>query len=196
MKLRYILAGIAVLAMLCGIYALSGDAVAATGTVMAATVLSTQLSNDPSSTTGRKYPIDDHGKLRIAYGKYVNNTGGTLADGTEIEFFDLPPGRVRILPQLSRYRVTAQGAARVFDLGLRGYYPSNNPGTIEADDDDALVANKDVSAAVNDVALDGGATKMKWDIFSRNGVRVYGTVDGGTIPAAAEFEVYLVYVYE
>src|SRR5690606_24556732 len=109
-----------------------------------ATVKSKQLAAD------RRYPIDDHGKLRFMPFYYKNETGGTLADGTQIDLNDLPPGRVRILPNLSRYRVTALGTSRTLDIGLRAYndksIPDDDSGEIE--DDDALVADKDVSAAV------------------------------------------------
>lgn len=160
-----------------------------------ATVQSQQLAQDNNANV-RVYPIDRHGKFRVQYFKYENLTGGTLADGTEIDLFDLPPGRVRVFPKLSSYRTTALGAARVLDIGHRAYYPSYNPGTAEIEDDDAFVANKDVSAAVSDAAFDGGQTKIKFDLFSRNGVRVYATVDGGTIPANGIIEGYMVYVYE
>lgn len=157
-----------------------------------ATVTSKQLNNDSNSST-RKYPIDEHGKLRVAYFYYKNETGGVLADGTEIDLIDLPFGRIRILPNLSRLRITALGASRVLDIGHRAYYP-NSTSTAEAEDDDAFVANKDVSSAVNDAAWDGGATKMKWDIYSRSGVRLFATVDGGDIPANAILEGYVTYV--
>jgi len=153
-----------------------------------ATVYSTQLTEGV-----RKYPIDDHGKTRIQYFYFKNTTGAALADGTEIDLCDLPPGRVRILPNLSRYKSTALGASRLLDIGHRAYYKDNTP-TPVVDDDDAFVANKDVSALVNDVPFD--ATFMKYDIYSKAGVRMYATVDGGTIPIDAIIEGYIFYVYE
>lgn len=157
-----------------------------------ATVKSKQLAAE------RRYPIDDHGKLRFMPFYYKNETGGTLADGTEIDLNDLPPGRVRILPALSRYSMTAQGASRVLDIGLRAYadkgIPEDDAGEVE--DDDALVADKDVSGAVNDAVLDGGAANMWYDLYSRAGIRAFATVNGGTIPANAVLWGYIAYLYE
>jgi len=62
------------------------------------------------------------------------------------------------------------------------------------DDDDAFVANKDVAAIVSDVPFD--VTNMKYDFYSKAGVRIYATIDGGTIPIDAIIEGYIFYVYE
>jgi hypothetical protein len=153
-----------------------------------ATVYSTQLTEGV-----RKYPIDDHGKTRIQYFFFQNKTGAALADGTEVELCDLPPGRVRVLPNLSRYRGTAMGASRLLDIGHRPYYKDNTV-TPVVDDDDAFVANKDVAAIVSDVPFD--VTNMKYDFYSKAGVRIYATIDGGTIPIDAIIEGYIFYVYE
>ena len=56
------------------------------------------------------------------------------------------------------------------------------------------MSNKDVSALTSDVPFD--TTIMKTDIYSKAGVRVYATVDGGTIPIDAIIEGYIFYVYE
>lgn len=143
----------------------------------------------------RKYPTDTHGKLRFAYFYYKNETGGTLADGTEIDLVDLPTGRIRVLPKLCSYRTTLMGASRTLDIGHREYYKDDTQVAV-AEDDDAWVANKDVSAAVNDVAFDGGAAALTDLMYSKGGIRVYATIDGGTIPADGIIEGYLVYVYE
>lgn len=160
---------------------------------MAATVLSAQLVED-----ARPYPIDDHGKLRIQYFYYKNETGGTLADGTQIDLCKLPPGRKRILPQLCRFRSTAMGASRVLDIGLRAYNTLATPPTSadQAEDGDALVADEDISSAVNDAVFDAGASSMKYDVYSREEVTVFATVAGGTIPANAIVEGYIIYVSE
>jgi len=153
-----------------------------------ATVYSTQLTEGV-----RKYPIDDHGKTRIQYFYFKNTTLAALADGTEVDLCDLPPGRVRILNNLCRYRATALGASRLLDIGHRAYYKDQTT-TPVVDDDDAFVSNKDVSALTSDVPFD--TTIMKTDIYSKAGVRVYATVDGGTIPIDAIIEGYIFYVYE
>jgi hypothetical protein len=156
---------------------------------------SAQLGNDVSALTGRKTPIDDHGKLRVAYGK-VTQGAAAGDDGSTVQFLNLPPGRIRILPQLSRVVCSALGAARVLKVGHALYYdkgiPQDDAG--EAADDDALAAGIDVSAAAEKTLA--AAPKGKFDIFSRAGVRITGTVTGGTIPAAATLELILVYVAE
>lgn len=146
----------------------------------------------------RKRPFEEHGKLRFLTAYFKNRTGGTLADGTEIDLGDLPPGAVRIVPYLSRYRtVVAGGASRVLDIGFRAYASKYNPNpqALEVEDDDALVANKDISAAVAITTLDAG-NDIFVDLYSRGGVRVYATIDGGTIPADLELEVAIAYIYE
>lgn len=158
-----------------------------------ATVLSDQLKEGY-----RKRPIEDHGKLRFQAFHYKNETGGTLADGTEIDLCDLPPGAVRIIPYLSRYKtVVAGGASRVLDIGLRAYASKYNPNPqdLQAEDDDALVADKDISSAVAATVFDA-ANDLFVDIYSRAGVRVFATIDGGTIPANLEIEGSIAYLYE
>lgn len=147
----------------------------------------------------RNYPIDDHGKFRTQYFRFENTTGGTLDAGTEIELFDLPPGRVRILLNLSRWRATAMSIDRVLDVGHRAYHPrgADDPSiTPEAEDPDAFVDAVSVASAVNNQAWGAAATAIKFDLFSRSGVRVFATVSGGTIPNGAVVEGYCVYVYE
>jgi hypothetical protein len=146
----------------------------------------------------RKRPVDDYGKLRISYFHYKNATGGTLPDGTEIDLFDLPPGVVRIFIPLCRFKtVVAGGASRVLDMGMRAYASKYNPNptALEVEDDDAFLANVDISSAL-------GATvwpvmnDLVVDLSSRKGIRVFATIDGGTIPADLEIEGFCVYAVE
>lgn len=161
-----------------------------------ATVQSDQVAAVDADTGKRLRPIDTHGKLRIDYFYYKNNTGGTLADGTEIDLLDLPPGAVRLLLPLCMIKTTAMGASRVLDLGTRAY--SQNPAAdMIVEDDDQFIANLDVSGAVARAAWQSPSnTLLKFDLYSKAGVRLYATIDGGTIPSLAEIEGYVVYVYE
>lgn len=142
----------------------------------------------------RPYPIDEHGKLRflcatIVQGAAAGDAGSTVIIG------DLPSGRVRVLPHLSRYKVTALGASRTMDIGHEAYYDRADPtDTGEADDDNAFADNIDVSSAT-DAAFPVLAGTF-FDMYSTKGVRLYATVDGGTIPAAAVFEFAIAYLYE
>lgn len=138
-------------------------------------------------------PTDSHGKLRYLYWKIVN---GALAldDGSTIELGYLPPGQVRLLPRLASLRCSAFGASRVAKIGHKSYYSNDESGGVIADDNDAFSTGLDLSAAAF-VANPFGTT-IKYDIYGKVGVRLYATITGGTIPAAAEFEGYVPYTYE
>lgn len=147
------------------------------------------------ASTYRRYPIDDMGKLRVLYGKI---TQGAAAgdDGSSVVIGDLPPGRVRILPQLCRYKVSALGASRVMKVGHDLYYDNSQVGdTGEPADLLAFMSAVDVSAATN-ADWPVLAAALKFDVYSRAGVRLRATITGGTIPAAATFEFVVVFVAE
>lgn len=141
----------------------------------------------------RKYPIDDHGKLRFMYSSVVVPAAGAYAANDTIILGRLPPGRKRILPTLSRISTSAWGAARTLDIGHKKYVKSNTPYTEEADDVDAFLDGLDVSAAVNAAVL---AATIKFDMFSTTEVTVYATILGGTMPVAATLQLLLAYIYE
>lgn len=148
-----------------------------------------------SEATGyRRRPIDAHGKLRELYFKIVN--GAVALDATSVvELGALPPGAVRLFTRDAQLRCSAFGASRVLKIGHRAYVSADGggAGTI-AEDDDAFSSALDISAAAF-VASSFG-TAIKYDLYSKAGVRLFGTVTGGTIPAAAELEGYIPYAYE
>lgn len=146
----------------------------------------------------RKRPFDEHGKLRfVRFSLPAVVTAGDA--GTTINLARLPPGATRILPWLSRIKVSALGASRVLDLGHRAY--SKRPGgldvsanTDEAEDDDAFIADLDVSSAV---ALSAwSATVEKFDIYARTEVTLFAKISGGTLPVAATLSGMCAYIYE
>ncbi len=142
----------------------------------------------------RPYPVEEHGKLRVLAATIVQGAAAGDAGSTVI-IGDLPPGRVRVFPHLSRYKVTALGASRVMDIGHQAYYDrSDVSDTGEALDEDAFALNIDVSGAT-DAAFPVLAGTF-YDMYSRGGIRLYANVAGGTIPAAAVFEFCVVYAYE
>lgn len=146
----------------------------------------------------RKRPVDDYGKLRFVYFHYKNSTGGTLPDGTEIDLCDIPPGVVRLLPALSRIKTVVNGgAARTLDIGLRAYASKYNPNptALEVEDDDALMADKDISTALGATVFDA-MNDLTADFSSRTGIRVFASVDGGTMPSLWELEGWIVFVTE
>lgn len=137
-------------------------------------------------------PTDNHGKLRYIYWKIVNGASAG-DDGSVMELGWLPPGAVRLLPRLASLRCSAFGASRVVKIGHRAY--ANAEGVANTvEDDDAFSSGLDVSAAA--FVANSFGTPIKYDIFSKKGVRLFATCTGGTIPAAAEFEGYIPYAYE
>ena len=141
----------------------------------------------------RMVPAEDHGKMRFQYFNLAATTVVGDASST-IDLCELPPGRVRILPCSSRLTWTAFGAARQLDVGHRAYRKSGGAGTVmEAESDNALFNNLDVAAAGAGVAL---STVLKYDVYSLNGVMLYVTVRGGTIPVGTEISGLIAYLYE
>lgn len=152
---------------------------------MAVTV---QDSDQIAATRGKV--IDDHGKVRFAYFKHTQDGVGDAT--SEVNLCKLPAGTVRVLPGLSRYSISALGAARTLDFGHRAY-ETKADGTLEAEDLDAFVADIDASGAIAGAALN---TTIKHDLYSRRGVTITAQVNDGTIPDAAVLEGYIAYVYE
>lgn len=141
----------------------------------------------------RRRPTDDHAKLRELYYKIVNDAVAG-DDGTYVKIGTLPPGHVRIFPNLCKMRFSAFGASRVLKTGYRAFQAT--PGTDTAEDDDAFSSGIDISSAGTSVLFMGAATVMKYDLYSLGGIELFQTVTGGTFPAAAELEGYIVYGYE
>lgn len=135
--------------------------------------------------------INDHSKLRV---QYANLPAVVVAGdiGTTIELCQLPPGPVRIIPELSRLKVSAFGAARTLSIGHKAYIKGDSGTTEEAESANALANALDVSAAVT-VKL--GAS-LHYDMYSKDGIVVFATVAGGTIPVGATVELMLAYSYE
>lgn len=141
----------------------------------------------------RKYPIDLHGKLRYAYMSLAANPiAGDIA--STIELCDLPPGRVRVLPNLSRLTCSAWGASCTLSIGYRAYSSSEVAGsTPNAEDVDDFMAAKDVSGALAAVVW---STAIKYDVYSVAGVRVFGKIAGAVIPVNATLQLLMAYLYE
>lgn len=142
---------------------------------------------------------NDHGKLRI---QYFNIPAVAVAGdaNTTLDLCDLPPGSVRVIPDLSRIATSAFGASRTLDVGHRAYTKVGSPSTDEAEDADAFIDGLDVSSAVTGTAFGSGLSafgyKTKFDLHSKSGVRVFATVLGGTIPVNATVTGFIVYSYE
>jgi hypothetical protein len=145
----------------------------------------------------RGYPINDHGKLRFQYGKVTQSATEAGDDGSFFQICKLPPGRKRILPYLSRYKVSALGSSRVMKFGHAAYLDRGDVSDAgEAANDSAFMSAVDVSSAVNSQWPVLAASPLKYDIYSVGEVVLYGTITGGTIPVSATFEFIIAYIYE
>jgi hypothetical protein len=143
----------------------------------------------------RGKPVNDSGKMRFQF----FTLPAVAVDGdatTTIDLCDLPPGEIRILPSMSRIATSAFGASRVLDVGHRAYvkFDQTYQTTItEAESANAFINDLDVSGAVADTKW---STTLKYDLYSKQGVRIFATVAGGTIPVAATINGYVAYIAE
>lgn len=140
----------------------------------------------------RRYPIDDHGKLRFQYFSIAALPVAYAQDDTVV-LFRLPPGRIRHLPHLSRITVSALGSSRTIDIGHKAYSKRPPDNDVEADDVDAFIDGLDVATGVTSVVW---GTGMKFDMYSREEISVYMTILGGTMPVAASASGIFAYLYE
>lgn len=142
----------------------------------------------------RRYPIDDHGKMRTLYARCVQS--GLGDPGSSFIIGSLPPGRVRLYPWECRYKGVALGAARLMALGHDDYFALSTPATSPPV---AAVVNAfggaiDVSAATENLfPVTGG---IKHDMYSRDGVQLRATFTGGTIADLSVFEFIIGYSCE
>lgn len=150
-----------------------------------------KAANLQSNQLGRKFqdPNQADAPLYTKHFYYKNETGGTLADGTVIDFGPiLGPGCILGISYLS---CTALGASRVLDLGLQEY-TNQLTGVVVVADTDCLVDGLDVSAATQKMigTVVSETTKTPREIYGA--VNLLGIVAGGTIPANAEISGHLI----
>jgi hypothetical protein len=148
------------------------------------------LKSDEMADNYRGRPTNDHGKLRI---QYFNLPAVAVAGDatTTIDLCKLPPGQLKVIPCLSRITTSAWGASRTLSIGHLAYLSAD--ATTEAANASAFISAMDVSSAVAAAAF---STVLEYDIYSKAGVTVQGSVAGGTIPVGATMEGFIVYVYE
>ncbi len=150
-------------------------------------------ATDPR-TYGRLDPEDTAQKLYAAPFNFVQ--GAAAGDATSTaKLLYLDPGRYRVYWKLSNIEWTAFGASRTLDIGHAAYV--DETGTTVVADDNLADDNIDVSSAGaaamgSDIlaAATGGATEFR---VGAGGLTILATVAGGTIPAAATLEGYIVY---
>lgn len=140
--------------------------------------------------TSRMTPVDRTGKYRVHVAKMQAITVAG-DDGSTISLGKLPAGRLRLLTNDIKVQCSALGASRVLKLGHRAY--AKELGAVEAAADNAFGSAIDVAAAG---VKAGGLATLTYDMFSRAGIDIFGTVTGGTIPIGATLEVSIPYITE
>ena len=136
-----------------------------------------------------KNVIEDYAKLRMSFFDVVPTVTGDA--NSTADLIVLPPGRVRVLPHLSKLWNGIFGASRLIDVGYRAF--EKELGAIEAEDLNDLAVGIDVSAAANNVAF---GTARKYDFFSRRGVTISAQCRGGTWPSGISLNGYVAYLVE
>jgi hypothetical protein len=141
----------------------------------------------------RKYPIDEHGKLRQNHFEIAALTVQG-DDGSLYRLCKMPPGRVRVIPCLSRISTSAYGASRTLDIGHNAYNKRSDYGEAqEAVNYEAFVANMDISSAVNAAAW---STVLEYDIYSVAGWELWARVQGGTSDTTETLKGFVTFLYE
>ncbi len=160
---------------------------------------STQIGNLEASPPVGIPTTDWKGVKRIL--RFTFTQGSAAGDiGSTAELVKLPAGNIRILASECYMHRSAFGSGRTLDIGLRAY--STVDGTAVAEDADSLVDGLSVSsagaalwsAATLGTAVDGLDNSAF--VQSKEGVTVFATVLGGTIPADATLTGFITYVQD
>lgn len=155
---------------------------------------SIQTANASAGTYGTTFlnPSEDTAKLRIKRVDFTQSAAGDI--GSTVDLCRLPPGKVRLLGDLSLLATSAWGAARTLSIGWTAYTDSG--GTAVAASAAGLTSAADVSAAaalqIGTAAVLGTDRTKAFD--SANGVLIQAIVAGGTIPDAGTLFGYVAYV--
>jgi len=148
-------------------------------------VLTLTTNQAAANLGGRKLPSYND-QARTFVQEFNLPTVAVAGDiGTTIRLFKIPPGIYRFHRQPSFVTASAFGAARTLDIGWEAYVDKD--GTAVAVSAAGLNSAIDVSAATITTPTKLGvalATEYK-DFESRDGVWIYATLAGGTIPTTA-----------
>jgi len=125
------------------------------------------------------------------YCRYANYTHAAGAGTGEINMFTLPPGRIRIYPDLCRYMASANGAAAMLHIGHRAY--ADESGTAVAEDDNEWLDNLDITSAVDAAWGDGATTLNQYE--SQSGIVVFITIDAQDLADDDTFQLLCVFAY-
>ena len=154
---------------------------------------STQVTNQ-NAANAHLEPNEIQGRLRVAFFDFTQGAAAGDANST-MDLIHLPAGRVRVMSKLSYITSSAFGASRVLDIGYTAH--TDQGGTAVTADPDAIADGLDVSAAADLQMGDSTTTGVAATTLLLNGqdrVLIQSIVTGGTIPAAATLNGFLVYV--
>lgn len=138
-------------------------------------------------------PADIGGRLRFKYFTFTQGAAAGDANSTA-DLVELPSGRVRIFAGLSRVSHSAFGSSRTLDIGLAAYtQPDGN--AVNADED-ALHSAADVENAGGFAPIDETGNDQTVVYHADAPVIVRAKCEGGTLPAGATLEGFIVYAHE
>lgn len=162
---------------------------------------STQYANLTAQPPVGNPTTDWKGVKRIM--RYTFTQGGAAGDANSTaELVRLPAGNIRVLAAECNMHRSAFGSARTLDIGFRAYQTVAPSPVQVAEDEDAFLDGLAVSAA--GVALWSAGTlgaaftglDQSADFNSRDGIDVFATVKGGTIPSGATITGYITYIQD
>ena len=133
------------------------------------------------------------GKVRCLSVEF--DQGDAAGDATSTQLIGLlPAGRIRILTNLSKIEFSAFGASRTLDVGFQAYKDEDSVDV--AADADYFASAVDVSSAGSLVLDESGTPELSQAIDSLDGVVIFSTVAGGTIPVNATLKGHIFYIVE
>lgn len=116
----------------------------------------------------------DRSQMRYAYYDYTHSAGAGVG---EINLCDLPPGKIKVYPTLSRFVASAMVATADAHVGHRAYTQPDE--TVVAEDNNEWLDNVDVGGGAVDIAYALPAVPTNYN--SVGGVTVYCEIDTANI---------------
>ena len=131
-----------------------------------------------------KVPAHDDSEMKYLYFSYTHSSG---AGTGEVSLGNLPSGKIRVYPELSRCTTSAFAAGSDIHLGHTGY--TEPGGTAVAADDNAWVDNGDAATGGNMTFVTGEPIEYN----SESGIAVEAMIDTGNIEDTDTIAGYLCY---
>ncbi len=155
---------------------------------------STQTANAAAGNYGTTFlnPAENTAKIKVSRCDFTQSGAGDV--GSTVDLCRLPPGKVRLLGDISLMAVSAFGAARTLAIGWTAYTGAD--GSAQVASAAGLTAATSVSSAVKLVVgtaavLGNDQTKL---FDSAGGILIQAVVAGDTIPDGATITGYVAYV--